>query len=766
MSSSAQPLVGSGRLEQATLSGSSELSETQRTIVRLVTFSALALYGTIRWGTLMAPTPTWRLVGLCGLAVVLAGAVPQVRRHGKVPALVLTVVLCLLAFPVAGLQWHSFIHVRLAVSARHISDGLGGLPGALVPYLGTDQAIRFVIGLGAAVLLLDAAIMIAFAPRRVGDGRRAAAALPLIALAVVPSTLVRPEFPYLQGLVLFGLLAAFIWGERIRRDAAGTAFALALMAGIVAALVAPRLDQHKAWLDYRAWTGSVANAHADSFDWNQTYGPLHWPHSGHEVLSVDARTADYWKAENLDMFNGYAWVLGAAAAQPTLPPVSPAALSVWAQKVRVTVQGMRTNDVIAPGEVLGRPTQVPGGVEPGVDAGSWTTERTLRSGASYEVTSYSPHPSAAELRDAGRSYPWVALSDDLTLTIPQTGAPPQEFTQVTFGPFHGRRQSLALAAAKRPSIAAVMNASPYAAAYALAQHLAARAPTPYAFVESVLRYLSHGYTYNQSPPISRYPLVNFLFNDKRGYCQQFSGSMALLLRMGGLPARVAAGFTPGRATGVHHQWLVSDIDAHAWVEVWFPQYGWVRFDPTPVSAPARGGVRTGSQLRALPGAVPGSPGGPTNRAGATPNATAAVQHATGGGINVLEVLAVLVAVAGLTWLAARVRATGTEDRHAARRARARDGTHRAAAWTGCDPGRARASLPRVPGRRGVHPRLAPRTLRRESGAAGPPRTARDARAAAARSGRGRAPAGLLGAAAAPARVARAPDRLLRRCIAS
>ena len=110
-----------------------------------------------------------------------------------------------------------------------------GLPSALVPYLGTDQAIRFVIGLGAAVLLLDAAIMIAFAPRTVGDGRRAAAALPLIALAVVPSTLVRPEFPYLQGLVLFGLLAAFIWGERIRRDAAGTAFALVLLAGIVAA---------------------------------------------------------------------------------------------------------------------------------------------------------------------------------------------------------------------------------------------------------------------------------------------------------------------------------------------------------------------------------------------------------------------------------------------------------------------------------------------------------------------------------------------------
>ena len=93
---------------------------------------------------------------------------------------------------------------------------------------------------------------------------------------------------------------------------------------------------------------------------------------------------------------------------------------------------MKTNDLIAPGEVLGQPA-VAGGVEPGIDDGSWTTQRTLKTGASYEVTTYSPHPSAAQLRTAGRAYPWVALSDDLTLTIPQTGAPPQEFTQVTVG---------------------------------------------------------------------------------------------------------------------------------------------------------------------------------------------------------------------------------------------------------------------------------------------------------------------------------------------
>jgi hypothetical protein len=97
-----------------------------------------------------------------------------------------------------------------------------------------------------------------------------------------------------------------------------------------------------------------------------------------------------------------------------------------------------------------------------------------------------------------------------------------------------------------------------------------------------------------------YPLASFLFRDKIGYCQQFSGTMAMLLRMGGVPARVAAGFTPG-ARGAHGRFAVTDIDAHAWVEVWFPRYGWVRFDPTPAVAPARGGKSAAAFVKNLPG---------------------------------------------------------------------------------------------------------------------------------------------------------------------
>jgi D-tyrosyl-tRNA(Tyr) deacylase len=66
---------------------------------------------------------------------------------------------------------------------------------------------------------------------------------------------------------------------------------------------------------------------------------------------------------------------------------------------------------------------------------------------------------------------------------------------------------------------------------------------------------------------------------KAGYCQHFAGAMALMLRLLGVPARVAVGFTSGtRRDGA---WVVTDHDAHAWVEVWFAGEGWVPFDPTP-----------------------------------------------------------------------------------------------------------------------------------------------------------------------------------------
>ena len=63
--------------------------------------------------------------------------------------------------------------------------------------------------------------------------------------------------------------------------------------------------------------------------------------------------------------------------------------------------------------------------------------------------------------------------------------------------------------------------------------------------------------------------------------------MALLLRMGGVPARVSTGFTTGVLDRKAGEYVVRDLDAHSWVEVWYAGYGWVTIDPTPAAAPAR-----------------------------------------------------------------------------------------------------------------------------------------------------------------------------------
>lgn len=73
-------------------------------------------------------------------------------------------------------------------------------------------------------------------------------------------------------------------------------------------------------------------------------------------------------------------------------------------------------------------------------------------------------------------------------------------------------------------------------------------------------------------------LVQFL-RDRRGYCEQFAGAMAIMARTLGIPSRVAVGFTQGTRDG--DKWVVRGKDAHAWPELWFEDVGWVRFEPTP-----------------------------------------------------------------------------------------------------------------------------------------------------------------------------------------
>ena len=137
-----------------------------------------------------------------------------------------------------------------------------------------------------------------------------------------------------------------------------------------------------------------------------------------------------------------------------------------------------------------------------------------------------------------------------------------------------------------PELAALLRDSPYAGVYRLAHRLTAGAETPYAAVRAVERHLRQGYDYSPDVPQHTYPIASFLFDDQSGYCQQFAGSMALMLRMVGIPSRVVSGFAPGSYDSERAVYEVRDTDAHAWVEAYFRGIGWVTFDPTPAAAPA------------------------------------------------------------------------------------------------------------------------------------------------------------------------------------
>src|SRR5581483_5640468 len=201
---------------------------------------------------------------------------------------------------------------------------------------------------------------------------------------------------------------------------------------------------------------------------------------------------------------------------------------------------------------------------------------------------------------AGIEYPGVLLPY-LTLSIPgdpsaaQTAPAPGNGTpgatpvSVAFAPFGNTAAVYSPTTATITPPGPLLRHSPYARAWALSRRLLAGARTPYDYVVHVERYLHKGFRYDERTAPSAYPLETFLFKTKAGYCQQFAGAMALLLRMGGIPSRVAAGFTTGSYNSGAREWVVADTNAHAWVEAWFPQYGWVRFDPTPAAAPARGG---------------------------------------------------------------------------------------------------------------------------------------------------------------------------------
>ena len=168
----------------------------------------------------------------------------------------------------------------------------------------------------------------------------------------------------------------------------------------------------------------------------------------------------------------------------------------------------------------------------------------------YRATSDIAQPGAADLRGADGSYPADVIAEYLTLPSVDLRIP-RLAEQITASSSNSYDKALAL--------------------------------------ENYLR-THFAYTLQLSRTVPHDPLANFLFERREGHCEYFASSMAVMLRTLGIPSRVVNGFRSGEFNDLTSQYVVRASNAHSWVEAYFPNYGWIAFDPTPgASIPARTG---------------------------------------------------------------------------------------------------------------------------------------------------------------------------------
>ena len=198
------------------------------------------------------------------------------------------------------------------------------------------------------------------------------------------------------------------------------------------------------------------------------------------------------------------------------------------------------------------------------DVLSWVARLPLAQGSDYQLRASLRNPTVVELRQAGDSYPgWV--------TSGYLGVPERY------------RQRLA----------------------ELAQQITADQGTAYDRAQAVTNYLRLNIAYAHSVPAipeGQDPVLWVLFDYKQGYCNYYASAEVLLLRSIGIPARLAVGFARGEF--IDGAYTVRRRDAHAWPEVYFPEIGWVEFEPTVSQAP----LARPSGVELAGGAQPVTPG--------------------------------------------------------------------------------------------------------------------------------------------------------------
>jgi transglutaminase-like putative cysteine protease len=302
-----------------------------------------------------------------------------------------------------------------------------------------------------------------------------------------------------------------------------------------------------------------------------------------EVFQVTSNVPSYWRMLSLPTFDGREWRPDTTTAGD--PVTAGQDLSSGVVGIGTIDQTFRVStDLSLQGLPMAYPPQridvSATDVRYNGDTGTATPGEGLDAGAVYHVTSVEMQPPPAEL--AAVVFPTQAQNPRYT-TLPDDD-----------------------------TIAQIRQ---------IAEQWTAGATNDYQRILAIQDHLNDTsvFTYDANVPQrdDSYTLVDFLTTTRRGFCQQFASAMAVMLRSIGLPARVAVGFTAGAydpATNTRH---VTTQDAHAWVEVLFPTYGWLAFEPTPGRTnPVATGYQHPSAACAAGAAACAAPGGAGGAGGA------------------------------------------------------------------------------------------------------------------------------------------------------
>jgi hypothetical protein len=257
--------------------------------------------------------------------------------------------------------------------------------------------------------------------------------------------------------------------------------------------------------------------------------------------------------------------------------VAPGHLSYWRMVALDTFDGETWQPRTDPGaEVQDGFVQVPSG---GNESVTQTFTMLDDLGYSWLVAGGQPtsiqmgntvwwHPLSSSLTMDG----WPDKGEQYTVTSTYANPTPDQLRNDTFGPFDPVDLQLPTDVPIPTDVTET------------AQRWTANAEDPYDKVMAIMHHLrGPSFTYDASVHLQDNPqaLADFL-HEKRGFCQQFAGLMAVMLRSLGIPARIGLGFTQGdpvaNETGTY---IVHGHDYHSWVEVPFNGYGWLTFDPTP-----------------------------------------------------------------------------------------------------------------------------------------------------------------------------------------